>query len=81
MTLLLVAISLVVFAALAMRESPIWQWGAAFVAIGLLSGLDFTQAGATYGLGWFNWVLVVFGVLLLILSVKPIRMTALTTPV
>lgn len=81
MTLLLVAISLVVFATLAMRESPLWQWGVAFAGIGLLSGLDFTQTGAVYALGWFGWVLVAFGALLLVLSIKPIRMTVLTTPI
>ncbi|MAN46876.1 MAG: acyl-CoA dehydrogenase, partial [Hyphomonas sp.] len=81
MTLLLVAISLVAFGALAMRESPLWQWGAAFAVIGVVSGLDFTQSGAVYGLGWFSWVLIVFGALLLALSVKPIRMAVLTTPI
>jgi len=81
MTLLLLAISLVAFGALAMRESPLWQWGAAFVLIGLASGLDFTQSGAVYGLGWFSWVLIIFGTLLLALSLKPIRMAVLTRPV
>src|SRR5690606_12298401 len=81
MTLLLVAISLVVFATLAMRESPLWQWGAAFAAIGVVSGLHFVEAGPAYGLGWFSWVLIVLGVLLLVLSVKPMRMAVLTTPV
>ena len=38
MTLVLVAISLVVFATLAMRESPLWQWGAGFAAVGLSLG-------------------------------------------
>ena len=72
MTLLLVAISLVLFAALAMRESPLWQWGAGFAAIGLLSGLEFTRTGALYELNWFSWVLIAFGVVLLVLSIKPI---------
>ena len=81
MTLLLFAISLVVFATLAMRESPLWQWGAGFAVIGLLTGLDYTQSGAVYGLGWFGWVLVVFGVILLLLAIKPIRMAVLTRPV
>ncbi|MBB4052668.1 acyl-CoA dehydrogenase [Devosia subaequoris] len=81
MTLLLVAISLAAFGALAMRESPLWQWGAAFAVIGVVSGLDFTQSGAVYGLGWFSWVLIVFGALLLVLSVKPIRMVVLTKPI
>ncbi len=81
MTLLLVAISLAAFGALAMRESPLWQWGAAFAVIGVVSGLDFTQSGAVYSLGWFSWALIVFGALLLVLSVKPIRMAVLITPI
>ena len=81
MILLLAMISLVVFATLSMRESPLWQWGAAFVIIGLLSGLDFTQAGASYGLGWFAWVLIGFGALLLVLAVRPIRMALLLPPI
>lgn len=81
MTLLLFVISLVVFATLAMRESPLWQWGLAFAVIGLASGLDFIEAGAVYEMGWFGWLLVVFGVILLILSVKPIRMVLLVPPI
>jgi acyl-CoA dehydrogenase len=81
MTLLLVAISVVVFATLAMRESPLWQWGVAFAAIGLLSGLDFTQSGPVYDLGWFAFVLIGFGVFLLVLAVKPIRMVLLVPPI
>jgi acyl-CoA dehydrogenase len=81
MGLLLTVIGIAVFATLAMRESPLWQWGAAFVAIGLASGLDFTQDSAVYALGAFSWLLIVFGLVLLLLSIKPIRMTVLTTPV
>lgn len=81
MTFLLVVIGLVAFATLAMRESPLWQWGAAFAGLGVLSGVDFTATGATYQLGWFSWVLIVFGVILLLLAIKPLRMIVLTTPV
>jgi acyl-CoA dehydrogenase len=81
MTLLLVAIFIVTFATLAVRESPLWHWGLGFVVIGLLSGIDFTTGGAVYGLGGFSWVLIVIGVILLLLAVKPIRMALLTTPV
>ncbi|WIY52334.1 acyl-CoA dehydrogenase [Devosia sp. YIM 151766] len=81
MAFLLVAISLVVFATLAMRESPLWQWGVGFVAIGLLSGADFTQSGAVYELGWFAYVLLAIGAILVVLAVKPIRMLVLTRPV
>ncbi|ODT69228.1 MAG: acyl-CoA dehydrogenase [Pelagibacterium sp. SCN 63-23] len=81
MALLLVAISLVVFAALAVRESPLWQWGLALVVIGALSGLDFVGAGAVYALGWFSYVLLMLGMLFLVLSVAPIRIALLTRPI
>ena len=81
MTLLLVAISLVGFAVLAMRESPLWQWGLAVLGLGLLTGLGFGEAGASYGLGWFGWVLIALGAALLVLSVGAIRKAVLTTPV
>jgi acyl-CoA dehydrogenase len=81
MTLLLLVVSLVVFATLAMRESPLWQWGLAFALIGFASGLDFVGAGAVYDMGWFGWLLVVFGVILLVLAVKPIRMALLLPPI
>ncbi len=81
MTLLLFVISLVVFAALAMRESPIWQWGLALVLIGFASGLDFLEAGAVYQMGGFGWLLVVLGVIMLVLAVKPIRMALLIPPI
>jgi len=80
-TLLLVAISLVGFAVLAMRESPLWQWGLAVLGLGLLTGLGFGEAGASYGLGWFGWVLIALGAALLVLSVGAIRKAVLTTPV
>lgn len=81
MALMLFVISLVVFAVLAMRESPLWQWGLAVLAIGLASGLDFTQAGPVYALGWGSWLLLALGALLLVLSVKPIRMALLIPPI
>src|SRR5690606_32888983 len=81
MTLLLVAIGLAGFATLAVRESPLWQWGVALLALGALSGLDFVGAGAVYGLGWFGWTLSGLGALLLILAIKPIRMIVPTRPV
>jgi acyl-CoA dehydrogenase len=80
-TFALIAISLVVFAVLAMRESPLWQWGVAVVAIALLSGLDFPGSGISYGLGGGNWVLLVLGAILLLLSVEAIRKPLLITPI
>jgi acyl-CoA dehydrogenase len=81
MTLLLFVIGLAALATLAVRESPLWQWGATFAVLGLLSGLDFTVDGAVYELGWFSWVLIILGVVMLVLSVKPIRMALLIPPI
>jgi acyl-CoA dehydrogenase len=80
-TFALIAISLIVFAVLALRESPLWQWGIAVLAIGLLSGLDFPAAGISYGLGAGSWVLLAIGVVLLVLSVEPISKPLLITPI
>jgi len=74
-------ISLVVFAFLAVREAPLWQWGLAAVVIGLLAGIDFTPTGAAYGLGFGSWLLLVFGAILLLLAIAPLRKAVLTTPV
>ena len=81
MTFALIAISLIVFAVLAMRESPLWQWGVAFLAIGLLSGLHFPEQGIAYGLGGGSWVLLAIGAIMLVLSVKAIRKPLLITPI
>jgi acyl-CoA dehydrogenase len=80
-TFALIAISLIVFAVLAMRESPLWQWGVAVVVIGLLAGLDFPDSGISYGLGAGSWVLLVIGALLLVLSVEAIRKPVLIKPI
>ncbi|QDZ11491.1 acyl-CoA dehydrogenase [Devosia ginsengisoli] len=73
----LIAISLVIFAVLAMRESPLWQWGLAVLAIGLLSGIS----AAGYGLGAGSIVLLVIGAVMLLLSVAAIRKPLLITPI
>jgi acyl-CoA dehydrogenase len=80
-TLALIAISLVVFAVLAMRESPLWHWGVAVLVIGLLSGLDFPGTGISYGLGGGSWVLLAIGAIMLLLSVEAIRKPLLITPI
>ena len=77
----LIAISLIAFAVLAMRESPLWQWGLAVAAIGLLSGLGFPDGGIGYGLGAGGWVLLVIGAVLLVLSVAAIRKPLLVAPI
>lgn len=73
MTLLLIVLSLVVFAVLAMRESPLWQWGAATLVIALLSGLQMSGTGIAYGLGIGSWLLLVAALVMLVLSVAAIR--------
>src|SRR5215217_4394999 len=80
-TLLLFVIALIVFATLAMRESPLWQWGAAALAIGLVSGLQFGPVNPEYGLGFGSWVLIVLGVVLFALSLEPIRKALVIGPV
>ncbi|WEK04816.1 MAG: acyl-CoA dehydrogenase [Candidatus Devosia phytovorans] len=81
MTLLLIILSLVVFAALAMRESPLWQWGVATVAIALVSGLYFPESGIGYGLGAGSWLLLVIGLVMLVLSIAAIRKAVLMVPI
>jgi acyl-CoA dehydrogenase len=80
-TLLFLVISLAVFVVLAMRESPLWHWGLALVAIGLMIGLGFDAGGALYEMGWGSWVLLVLGAVFLVLSVRPIRMILLLPPI
>jgi acyl-CoA dehydrogenase len=80
-TFALIAISLVVFAVLALRESPLWHWGVAVLAIGLLSGLSFPGTGISYGLGGGSWVILVIGAIMLALSVEAIRKPLLITPI
>ena len=80
-TLLLFVVAIAVFAALAMRESSLWQWGAAVLAIGLLSGIGFTETGMVYGLAFGSWVLLMLGAVLLALSIEPLRKAVLATPI
>ncbi|HEY8575752.1 MAG TPA: acyl-CoA dehydrogenase [Devosia sp.] len=76
-----VAVSLVVFAVLAMRESPLWHWGIAFVGIGLFSGLHFPEVGVGYELDGGSWFLLVLGVVFLLLSIEAVRKPLLITPI
>ncbi|SEQ15125.1 acyl-CoA dehydrogenase [Devosia sp. YR412] len=77
----LIALSLAVFATLAMRESPLWHWGVGLVAIGLVSGLSFPDGGVAYGLGGGSWFLIVLGAIFLALSLEAIRKPLLITPI
>ena len=78
MTLALIIVSLVLFGALALRESPLWQWGLALAGIGLLAGI---APGAGYGLGWGSFVLLALGAALLILSIGAVRRAVLLPPI
>src|SRR3954454_22021888 len=75
MTLFLIVISIVAFAALSMRQAPLWQWAVAALAIGLLSRIVFI-AGDLPGL------IEAFlpGAVLALLSVPAIRRTAVIKP-
>ncbi len=76
MIYLLIVISLVAFAILALRESPLWQWGVAVLLIGLIGRLALG--------GGFDPALILAmlpGLILLALSVAAIRLPVLTTPI
>ena len=75
MTLLLIAIAIVAFATLAMRQSPLWQWAAAALVVGLLSRIGF-------GAWDLPGLIEVFlpGVVLGLLSVPDIKRAAVITP-
>ena len=75
-----IIIGLIIFAVLAMRESPMWQWGVGALVIGLLSRIDLS-AGFAFGGGVGLVLALLPGLILLALSVKAIRMPVLITPV
>ncbi|MGV8853170.1 MAG: acyl-CoA dehydrogenase [Devosia sp.] len=80
MIVALIVISLVVFAVLAVRESPLWQWGAAALLIGVLSRLEIGDGvGFDGGVGLVLALLP--GVIMLALSVEAIRKPVLITPI
>ncbi|MGV8831411.1 MAG: acyl-CoA dehydrogenase [Devosia sp.] len=68
----LIVISLVVFAVLAMRESPLLQWGVAALVIGLLGRLDFST-GFGFGGGVGLVLALLPGSIMLVLSVTMLR--------
>jgi acyl-CoA dehydrogenase len=81
-TLALIALSLIFFAVLAMRESPLWQWALAALVIGLLTRIDFTADGVIVATDLGGLVLVLVPAIIFgLLSVTPIRKLVLMTPV
>jgi acyl-CoA dehydrogenase len=79
MTLLLVVIAIVAVAALAMRQSPLWQWAAAALVVGLLSRVGFAGGGFA---GDLPGLIEVFlpGVVLALLSVPVIKRAVVIGP-
>ena len=82
MTFALIAIGLIVFAVLAMRESPLWQWGVAMLGLALLSRIVIDGSGISIatGLGGL-FVAALPGLIALLLSVPAIRKPILTKPI
>jgi len=82
MLLLLTALGLVGFAALAMRRAPLWQWAIAVAVLGALTRVFVDAAGlwlATDAVGWSFALLP--GLVLALLAVSPIRQLAVSGPV
>jgi len=81
-TLALIVISLIAFGALALRQSPLWQWGVAALVIGLLSRIDFTASGMTVATDLFGLILVLLpAIIMLALSWEPLRKAVFTKPI
>jgi acyl-CoA dehydrogenase len=81
-TFAMIALSLVVFAVLAMRESPLWHWALGALVIGLFSRVGFTESGVVVATDFGGLVLALLPAIILgLLAIKPIRMAALMTPV
>lgn len=80
MVLALVALSIVAFCVLAVRQSPLWQWALAALAIGVLAMLR-TEDGLAFSVSAVGWVLALLpGVVLGLLSLPAIRQIVLTGP-
>lgn len=82
MTPALIALSLIVFAVLAMRESPLWQWAIGALVVGLLTRIGFSATGMTLATDLGGLILVLLPAIIFgLLSIAPIRKAALMTPV
>lgn len=78
MTIALWAVGVVAFVVLAIRQAPLWQWGASALALGLLTRLD---PATGFDTSLLLLVLALLpGIILLALSVRPIRKTLITGP-
>ncbi len=80
MVWLLLILSLVAIAVLAMRRAPLWQWAVAALVIGALSRIS-TDNGLWLMTDTLGWVLTLLPAALLgLLSLTPIRKLVLTGP-
>jgi acyl-CoA dehydrogenase len=78
--LALIALGLVVFAILAMRRTPLWQWAIAAAVLGVLSRTSFAD-GVAFHPGVLGWVLALLpAVVLGLLAVPQLRQAVLTGP-
>jgi acyl-CoA dehydrogenase len=78
--LILVLLTLVVVAVLAMRRARLWQWGVAALVIGLLTRIGWGGAPFAADLAGLIEVLLP-GVILLLLAIPAIRIPAVSRPV
>jgi len=80
MVWVLLILSLVAFAVLAMRRAPLWQWAIAALVIGALSRIS-TANGLWLMTDTLGWVLALLPAAMLgLLSLTPIRKLVLTGP-
>ncbi|WDR01210.1 acyl-CoA dehydrogenase [Devosia algicola] len=81
MGLALFLFGLVAFATLAVRQSPLWQWGLLALVLGLLSRVSFPDQGISVATGFGGLVLVLLpGIILLALAIKPVRLAVVSGP-
>jgi acyl-CoA dehydrogenase len=81
-TIALIVISLVAFAVLAVRESPLWQWAVAALVIGLLTRIDFTGDGLVVATHLGGLILVLLPAIILgLLSIEAVRKATLLRPI
>lgn len=82
MALALLVITIVAAATLAMREASITAWAILALVVGALSRFDVTGTGFWVDSSIWGWLFALLpGIVLALLSVKPIRMATLMTPV
>jgi acyl-CoA dehydrogenase len=82
MTIALIVITIVAFAVLAMRESPLWQWAVAALVIGALTRFDFSGKDVVVANDTGGLVLALLpGIILALLSVPSIRKATVLRPV